>query len=91
MSLTNEAITCNENARKTGPFHPLLSSLWIDYVPTESNPADVPSRVHAMGAEEAEEALKDFGVKVRAVIPSFADEVGEWLPSVAVAASVWGN
>jgi len=25
VSLTNEAITCNENARKTGPFHPLLT------------------------------------------------------------------
>ena len=36
-----------------------------------------------MSAAEAEEALKDFGGKVRAVIPTFADESGEWLPSVA--------
>ena len=68
-----------------------VSSLWIDYVPTESNPADVPSRAHAMGAAEAVAALKDFGMEVRAVIPTFADEAGEWLPSVAIGASVWGS
>ena len=30
-----------------------IQSMWIDYVPTESNPADVPSRLHEMSAAEA--------------------------------------
>ena len=66
-----------------------ITSLWIDYVPTESNPADVPSRLHEMSYEEAAHAVRDFGQEVRAVVPTFATAEGEWLPSVAVAASVW--
>ena len=66
-----------------------ITSLWIDYVPSESNPADVPSRVHAMNASEAAAALQGFGELVRAVIPTFADSNGDWLSSVAIAASVW--
>ena len=67
-----------------------IASLWIDYVPTESNPADIPSRVHAMSSAEASTALQDFGVEVGAIVPEFADSRGEWLPSTAIAASVWG-
>ena len=66
-----------------------VSSLWIDYVPTESNPADVPSRLHEMGPEEASDAVRELGLLVPAVIPLFANDDGEWLSSVAIAASVW--
>ena len=31
-----------------------FASLWIDYVASESNPADVPSRLHEMTDEEAD-------------------------------------
>ena len=68
-----------------------VASLWIDYVPTESNPADIPSRLHEMSDESAREALRELGAsqEVRAIVPSFSDESGEWLSSVAIAASVW--
>ena len=38
-----------------------LASLWIDYVPSESNPADVPSRLHEMSPDEASKDLEGFG------------------------------
>jgi len=68
-----------------------IASLWIDYVPTESNPADVPSRLHEMREDEARAALRGLGQEVRAHVPSFADDSGEWLSLVAIAASVWGR
>ena len=68
-----------------------LASLWIDYVPSESNPGDIPSRLHEMSAAEAERELRDFGEPVDMTVPRFADANGDWLSSVSVAASVWGR
>ena len=67
-----------------------IASLWIDYVPSESNPADVPSRLHEMSPEEAARELSSFGEPMKMVIPSFADENGEWLSSLEIAKSIWG-
>ena len=67
-----------------------ISSLYIDYVPTKSNPADVPSRAHELSARAAEASLAEFGAFVPMVQPEFADDDGNWLPFVAIAASVWG-
>ena len=66
-----------------------IASLWIDYVPSESNPADVPSRAHEMSPEEAAAAMAEFGAKVDMHIPAFADGNGGWLPLVDIARSVW--
>ena len=65
-----------------------VASIWIDYVPSESNPADVPSRLHEMTTEEATSELATFGQRVRARIPSFADANGKWLSSKSIAQSV---
>ena len=67
-----------------------IHSLWVDYVPSESNPADVPSRAHEMSREEAEKALSGFGTKVAMRVPTIADSNGEWLSSTKIAKSVWG-
>ena len=66
------------------------ASLFIDYVPSESNPADVPSRVHSMSAEEAASELAEFGELVKMHVPEFADGSGEWLSLVSIAESLWG-
>jgi len=66
-----------------------MASLWIDYVPSESNPADVPSRLHEMSEEEAEEALSELGSAMRMTLPTFADDSGEWLSSIEIARSAW--
>jgi hypothetical protein len=65
-------------------------SLWIDYVNTESNPADTPSRFHEMSQDEITVASADIGPRVFAVIPNFADDDGEWLSFANIARSVWG-
>ena len=67
-----------------------LASLWIDYVPSESNPADVPSRLHEMSPEEAANELSSFGEPIEMVLPRFADDRGEWLSSLEIAKSIWG-
>ena len=67
------------------------ASLYIDYVPSESNPADVPSRVHAMSRQEAAHALAEFGREIDMVIPSLADYEGNWLSFTSIAASIWGS
>ena len=67
-----------------------LASLWIDYVPSESNPADVPSRLHEMSPEEAVKELSSFGEPMEMVLPRFADDRGEWLSSLEIAKSIWG-
>ena len=67
-----------------------ISSLYIDYVPTKSNPADVPSRAHELSARAAEASLAEFGGFTPMVLPVFADDNGNWLPFVEIAASVWG-
>ena len=67
-----------------------MQSLWIDYVPTESNPADIPSRLHEMSTQEARRQTQDLGSKVEMRTPAFANERGEWLSSKDIAASAWG-
>jgi hypothetical protein len=65
-------------------------SLWIDYVPSESNVADIPSRFHAMTDSEIEEVAHMLGTEVRMVIPELADDQGRWLSSTSIAQSLWG-
>ena len=65
-----------------------LASLWIDYVPSESNPADVPSRAHELGLS-ADASLAEFGTLVNMTIPTFASPDGSWLPMTEIAKSVW--
>ena len=67
-----------------------MASLWIDYVPSESNPADVPSRLHELSPEEAVELLREMGDPMAMDVPDFTDESGEWLSSVDIASAVWG-
>ena len=69
------------------------SSLYIDYVPSESNPADVPSRVHTheMSTEEASEAMAEYGQRVPMKIPLLAAQEGNWLSFISIAASIWGS
>ena len=66
-----------------------IASLWIDYVPSESNPADIPSRLHEMSDEEASIALADLGEPIEMVLPTLADSNGEWMSSTRIAKSVW--
>ena len=66
-----------------------IESLWIDYVPTQSNPADVPSRRHEMDDLEASYALRTFGTEVPMRLPVFADTDGEWLPAAVIAKATW--
>ena len=67
------------------------SSLWIDYVPSESNPADIPSRLHEMSEEEAHRATLELGDRVEMIIPTFADAQGEWLSFTQIASSAWAE
>ena len=66
-----------------------VASLWIDYVPSESNPADIPSRFHEMTAEEREAARASLGEEAPAIVPAFADDEGNWLSFVDIAQSIW--
>ena len=50
----------------------------------------MPSRAHELSARAAEASLAEFGAFVPMVQPEFADDDGNWLPFVAIAASVWG-
>jgi hypothetical protein len=68
-----------------------LASLYIDYVPSESNPADIPSRLHEMDDDEAAGAVADLGDFMEMTIPDFADDEGRWLSFADIAASVWGE
>ena len=63
-------------------------SLWVDYVPSESNPADVPSRLHEMTPEEAASELAEFGDYIEMKLPDIADENGQWLSYQQIAASL---
>ena len=65
------------------------ASLYIDYVPSESNPADVPSRAHEMTSDERLEALAAFGPRVPMVVPPVADSQGHWRSFTEIASSVW--
>ena len=53
-----------------------LSSLWIDFVNSESNPADVPSRAHELHCAARAE-LDAFGSLVPMVVPEFASPDGD--------------
>ena len=64
-------------------------SRWIDYVPSESNPADVPSRFHEMSDAERAIARRDLGRPVKMVIPQLAGPDGKWLSFRSIAASMW--
>ena len=66
-----------------------LASLWIDYVPSESNPADIPSRFDEMSESQAASELAELGDPMQMVLPDFADADGAWLSPVDIAASVW--
>ena len=66
-----------------------VASLWIDYVPSESNPADIPSRFHEMSPSERAAAAATLGREAPAFIPDFADEHGEWQSFVTIARSIW--
>ena len=68
-----------------------IASLWIDYVPSESNPADIPSRFPEMSDEERAEAVADLGYEVRMEIPEFADSAGRWLPYADIARALWSD
>ena len=68
-----------------------IQSLWIDYVPSESNPADVPSRRHEMSDLEAQRALSGFGDQVPMKLPVFADDDGEWLSAAGIAGATWSR
>lgn len=65
------------------------ASLWIDYVPSESNPADIPSRFHEMSAQERAGASDLVGRCVPIKVPQFATADGQWRSYVDIAASVW--
>jgi hypothetical protein len=65
------------------------ASLWIDYVPSESNPADVPSRFHEMNEAARCAAAAQLGDLVRMVVPELSDGHGIWLSSKSIALSVW--
>jgi hypothetical protein len=67
-----------------------ITSLWTDYVPSESNPADVPSRYHEMTEEERTEMANEYGPLVPSFVPTFVDEDGIWLSSIEIARQVWG-
>jgi hypothetical protein len=66
-----------------------VASLWIDYVPSESNPADVPSRLHEMSEAEAAREVRELGTLIPMVIPEFSDCNGRWLSSIEIARSAW--
>ena len=66
-----------------------LRSIWIDYVNSESNIADVPSRALEPSAAGDEECLEEMGTFFDARLPIFSDDSGSWLPFVHIARSAW--
>ena len=70
------------------------SSLWCDYVNTESNPADIPSRMDDAGWQEYfdltdSEARDILGESTEMCIPPMADAHGTWLPFDLIARQLW--
>ena len=65
------------------------TSLWIDYVPSESNPADTPSRAHEMDSRTRARELAELGKQVPMRIPTFADTHGEWMSFTAILRSIF--
>ena len=68
-----------------------VASLYIDYVPTDSNIADVPSRWHEMSATEREEWIPRLGQLVEPKLPNVADAHGQWLSYTSIARSLWDS
>ena len=66
-----------------------VTSLWIDYVPTESNPADIPSRPEELAAMSDAEVLELLGVQLPAAVPEVMSKDGKWLSYVQIARSIW--
>ena len=66
-----------------------VSSLWIDYVPSDSNISDIPSRFHEMSPEEIASYSSILGTSVPMIIPQFADENGDWLSMVSIAQTIY--
>ena len=66
-----------------------ITSIWIDYVPTESNPADIPSRPEDLEAMSASEISELLGVQLPARVPTVMSKDGEWLSFVQIAQSIW--
>ena len=60
-----------------------ITSVWTDYVPTESNIADIPTRLHLN--DYTDEELELLGRKVEMVIPTLVDASGRWLSYTAIA------
>ena len=65
------------------------ASLWIDYVPSESYPADDPSRFHEMTAAELTAARAYLGTFTPSAVPEFTDANVKWLAYADIARSVW--
>ena len=65
------------------------ASIWIDYVPTESNPADLPSRPEELALLTAAQIEERIGSEVNMSIPQFAKEDREWMPLISIARSAW--
>ena len=67
-----------------------LASIWIDYVPSESNIADVPSRAHELSAAELASYASLLGPFTKLVVPTVADDAGNWLSFQTIANELWG-
>ena len=68
-----------------------IASLYIDYVPTDSNIADVPSRWHEMSEAERAEWAPRLGQFVEPRFPAVADDQGRWLSYTSIARSLWDS
>ena len=66
-----------------------VASLFIDYVPTDSNVADVPSRWHEMSPAERAEWAGLLGLEVAAKIPDLANADGGWRSYTEMARALW--
>ena len=84
-----------DGARLINMFHFAFArlgaaSLWIDYVASESNPADVPSRFHEMSKSQIAAYSGLLGEFRPSLMPTFVGPDGRWLSFVEIARSVWG-
>ena len=66
-----------------------LRSIFIDYVPSDSNIADIPSRFLEPPKSEDPECWEIMGSFITSIIPALADHTGEWLSFNDIASSVW--
>ena len=65
-----------------------LRSLWLDYVNTESNIADIPSRAGEAPKPGDDECWAMMGARAPCLVPEFADSNGDWVAFAAVAMPV---